>query len=124
METCSLPGVEQQPTGMQCAVLGFVKENSENNDIFQKDIETHFNIRRSTATGILQLMEQSNLITRESVDSDARLKRIVLTEYGIQMNKKATDRIFKVEHQLKKNLTQEEVETLFELLDKILENTR
>ena len=35
---------------------------------------------RSTVTGVVKLMERKGLIRRESVSSDARLKKLVLTE--------------------------------------------
>ena len=47
-------------------------------DVYQKDIENAFSIARSTVTSILKLMEKKNYITRESVESDARLKKLVL----------------------------------------------
>ena len=52
-------------------------------DIFQKDIERYFSIGRSTVTNIIQLMEKKGFIGRESVEHDARLKKVVLTEKGI-----------------------------------------
>ena len=48
-------------------------------EVYQKDIEEEFRIRKSTATGILQLMEKNGFISRESSKKDARLKRIVPT---------------------------------------------
>ena len=48
--------------------------------IIRKDIEEEFQIRKSTVTGILQLMEKNGFIYRESVEKDARLKRIVPTK--------------------------------------------
>lgn len=50
---------------------------------FQRDIEKAFHIRRSTATGILQRMEENNLIERVSVREDARLKQIRVTKTGL-----------------------------------------
>ena len=52
-------------------------------DIFQKDIEQHFSIGRSTVTNIIQLMEKKGFVLRESVEHDARLKKVVLTEKGV-----------------------------------------
>ncbi len=52
-------------TGMQGWIIGYVYRHSDHNDVFQRDLEKEFNIRRSTATGILQLMEKNGLINRE-----------------------------------------------------------
>ena len=58
--------------------------NNRDRDIFQKDIESEFGIARSTVTGLLKQMEQQNMICRCSVDSDARLKKVMLTEETVQ----------------------------------------
>lgn len=64
-------------TGVQSRVLHFVCEHSRTGPVYQKDIENEFHyIRRSTATGILKLMEKNGMIGKESVPEDARLKRL------------------------------------------------
>ncbi|WP_412989818.1 MarR family winged helix-turn-helix transcriptional regulator [Pediococcus siamensis] len=45
----------------------------------QRDIEQEFMIRRSSATTLLQRMEQNDLITRTVAATDARQKQIQLT---------------------------------------------
>ena len=45
-------------TGVRLAVIGFIGENSIKKDIFQKDIENEFEIRRSTATCLLKQLEK------------------------------------------------------------------
>ncbi len=96
--------------------------NHINEDIFQKDFESEFSIRRSTASNILKTMEQNGFIKRISVESDARLKKIVLTEKAIDIHKAVLKNIAKREDRLKKDLTQEEIETFLKLSDKIIKN--
>ena len=48
-------------------------------DVFQKDLESAFKIRRSTVSKTVELMEQKQLLVRESVNGDARKKRLRLT---------------------------------------------
>ncbi len=108
-------------TGMHGYILCYLKAQGETH-IFQKDVEKKFSMRRSTATAILQLMEKNGLITRESVEYDARLKRIVLTEKAEQLVS-----LFDVERQkneeiLKKGLSKCEIDTLITLLGKIENN--
>ena len=50
---------------MQSWIIRFLYEHSEE-DIYQRDIEAEFSIARSTATGILKLMEKED-ISAESV---------------------------------------------------------
>ena len=62
-------------------------------DRFQKDVETQFRFRRSTATGILQLMEQHGLLRREPVPQDGRLKRLVLTDKALALDARIRERL-------------------------------
>ena len=72
-------------TGTHGRALGYFANNRDR-DIFQKDFEQEFNIRRSTASAILSLMEKNDLIKRESVPYDARLKKITLTEKALEIH--------------------------------------
>lgn len=67
-------------TVMQKHVLKHVLLETLHRDVYQKDIEEEFQIRKPTVTGILKLMEKNGFIHRESVERDARLKRIVPTK--------------------------------------------
>ena len=50
-------------TTMQKHVLKFILLETLHREIYQKDVEEEFQIRKSTATGILQLMERTALFT-------------------------------------------------------------
>lgn len=67
-------------TGTQVQIIDFLTSRPVSEDVFQKDIEAEFNIRRSTATNILKIMEKKELIKRESVQSDSRLKKIIILD--------------------------------------------
>ena len=51
-------------TNMQRLVLHYILFQSLQRDIYQKDVEKEFQIRRSTATGTLQILEKNGFITR------------------------------------------------------------
>jgi DNA-binding MarR family transcriptional regulator len=108
-------------TGMHGWFIGYLYNHSDR-DIFQRDIEEEFSIRRSTATGILQLMEKNGLITREPVKQDARLKKLVLTPKAIAVHEEITGEIEKIESDLIKGLTEEEIETFLSLINKMKKN--
>jgi len=112
---------EENLTSMQGWIIKYIFKN-ENKDIFQKDIENEFSIRRSTATVILQLMEKNNLITRESVTYDARLKKITLTEKAIEFHNTIKKDILKFEEQLIKDISEEELEVFFKVIEKMKKN--
>lgn len=102
-------------------IIGYLSERLDE-DVYQKDIENRFGIRRSTVTKLLQLMESNGLITRTAVLSDARLKKITLTEKAISMHEHFREEIDCFEAALSSGLTEEEVETFFRITDKIYNN--
>ena len=60
-----LPETESGLTNMQRLILHYILFQSLERDIYQKDIEREFKIRRSSATGILQLLEKHGFIRRK-----------------------------------------------------------
>lgn len=106
-------------TDVQSRVIGFIYNNSKERDIFQRDIETELDIRRSSVTSVLQLMEKKEYIKRVSVSEDARLKKLVLTEKGEEVQKQVNDFILNFEKSLREELTKEEMKTLIKLIDKL-----
>ena len=67
-------------------IISYLAENTDK-DIFQRDIEDKFSLRRSTVSTMLTLMEKKGYIERQSVDYDARLKKIVLTPKAAEINR-------------------------------------
>ena len=113
-------GIEKL-TGMQGRVIGYLCHN-EDREIFQRDIEDEFSIRRSTATAMLQTMEKHGLVKRVCVDHDARLKRILPTDIAMERHKIFEAEINKVEKQLLDGIAANEADTLMAILDKIKTN--
>jgi len=66
-------------TGLQMSIIDYVSHMENSQNIFQRDVEKEFNIRRASATSALKLMEKNDLIVRVPMANDARLKRIILT---------------------------------------------
>jgi DNA-binding MarR family transcriptional regulator len=106
-------------TGMQGWIIAYLYENTKHQDIFQRDLEKEFRIRRSTATGILQLLEKKQYIMRIPVDHDARLKKLVLTDKARESHERIDSQIEEFDNRLESGLSKEEVEILFEILGKI-----
>jgi len=109
-------------TGMQAWIIGYLYRQRETRESFQHDLEIEFNIRRSTATGLLQRMERDGLLQREAIASDARRKKITLTPKGIAIHESVMRVLDQVEQRITHGLTHEETETLFGILDKIQKN--
>lgn len=109
-------------SGAQSRILHFIYLKGNERDIFQKDIEESFYLGRSTVTQTLQSMEKSGLIMRCSVEHDARLKKLVLTEKGRALNERIDKKINYMEEQLKSNLCKEEIQQFYSLMGKMSEN--
>ena len=98
------------------------RRNCEGVETYQKDIEAEFKISRSTATGLLQNMEKLGYLYREVSEVDSRLKRIVLTEKSIELNKKVLNTFDQIENQLLTGFSAEEKKQLLEYLKRLENN--
>ena len=116
--------IESNPhtTRLHAWVIGFVFHSK--NPVYQKDIETEFQIKRSTASTLLASIEKNGLITRRSVDHDARLKQVILTDKARKMHETFLVTAKKVEENLARGLSDEELRNFFSTLDKISDNAR
>lgn len=109
-------------TGAQGRVLHFILLRSKDGEVFQKDIEEEFNLRRSTASGILQLMEKNGMIRRESVPYDARLKSIKRTEKAMKLQEQVIADIQDLEAALTQNLEQDDLQIFFKVMKQMTKN--
>ena len=73
-------------TGVQSRVIHYILVKCAQGPVYQRDVEGALSMSRSTATGILQLMEKNGLIQRKNVESDARLKSLIPTEKAIRLD--------------------------------------
>lgn len=106
-------------SSMQAKILGYIFHQAPKRDIFQKTIEEEFDIRRSSVTSVLSLMEKNGLIERVSVCEDARLKKIILTDKGIEVHKSVYKEIETVESIIYDSLSKEELELFSEILERL-----
>lgn len=84
---------------IQLYILSFLLRNQDK-EIFQKDIEKEFGIRRSTITTVLQNMEKSDLLIRTGVESDKRVKKLTLTKKALEFEKHFKEQISLTEKKL------------------------
>lgn len=109
-------------TNMQRLVLHYILFESLNRDIYQKDVEKEFHIRRSTATGTLQILEKNGFITREPVKEDARLKKLTPTDKANGVREHILDNIHYIEGLLTKDIPEEKLAVCREVLQQMSEN--
>jgi len=107
-------------TRTQAVIIRYLEVETTKRDIFQKDIEKEFRIRKSSVTSVLQLLEKNEYITRENViREDARLKKLVLTDKARKVNAIIGDGMEKREEKFYQVLTTEEVESFFQAMEKL-----
>ena len=77
---------DMEVTGVQSQIMHYIIRRSESAPVFQRDVEEAFSLSRSTATGILQLLEKNGIIRRNRVENDGRLKSLLPTEKAVRIN--------------------------------------
>jgi DNA-binding MarR family transcriptional regulator len=102
-------------------ILGYLLCHDDR-DVFQKDIESAFSIRRSTVSKILQLMEEKDFIRRESVSYDARLKKLAITQKGREIYQVIKNEILETEKLLRQDISDEELAFFFRIMKKFKTN--
>lgn len=112
---------EDDLTSMQRWTLGFLHER-EGQNIYQRDLEAAFSVSRATASNMLSVMERKGLIERHSVEHDARLKRLELTERARRLFARADQDMKEMEDTLLLGLDEEEILVLNKSLDQMLSN--
>ena len=123
MDESSTKKYADEMTGVHGWVLGYLfKREAEGREVYQRDLEQDFGIRRSTVTKLLQLMERNGLIVRLSVQQDARLKRLALTQRGKELHLSVVRDIEDMERRMKRNISQQELDAFFATMDKIMYN--
>ena len=88
-------------------------------DVYQKEIEDEFGIRKSSVSSFLTILERNGLIERKSVESDARLKKIILTEKGLDLNQRTFHSLVEYEDELLSLFNTQEQDQLIEYLERI-----
>lgn len=122
MDASVINAIDDNLTISQAYVIDFISSEGKNKEIFQKDLEREFDLKRSSVSLMLNNMEKSDLIERVPVTEDARLKKIVLTEKSKKIYEKISIAIDSIENRLSEDITQEEIEVFQIVLEKIRNN--
>lgn len=114
-------GIDQE-TIVNGRILGHLEFTKE--DVYQKDLEKVVGLTKSAISAILSRMEQKGYIERQSVPGDARLKRIVLTEYGHRITHDLKQAMDEADATFVKGLSEEEQLELIRMLRVIHTNMK
>lgn len=123
IENCFNKKKIESMSGNNGCIIGYLSDNRDK-DVFQRDLEKEFGITRSTASKVINLMEQKGLVERKSVAHDARLKKLVLTEKSEAIAHLMSDDTARLESVLTEGFSEEELDTLFGYIDRMKDNLR
>lgn len=112
---------EYRLTSVQGWVIKYLCDH-ESSDVFQRDLEIAFSVRRSTMTSVLQLMEKNGLIKRLPVEYDARLKKLVLTPKAVDIHNYIENSHSALEKQMVKGISEAEQAEFLRIMRKLQAN--
>ena len=110
-------------TNMHGRIISYLHRN-EGRDIYQRDIENTFMISGPSVSEVLKLMQKNGLIERQSVKHDARLKKIVLTDKGRQLDAEVQQSMDAVENEVAAMLSEEEFAAFEKTVEKLIQKLR
>lgn len=119
---------DDELTPMQRHILNYILLETLHRDIYQKNIEEEFQIRKSTVSGILKLIEKNGFIYRESVKEDAKLKRILPTKKAEDMRPSILEHIHETEIRMTEGVSEQDLflckKVLYQMCQNLAEKNR
>lgn len=109
-------------TAIQSRVMFYIMDHCPAGPVFQRDVEQAFSLSRSTATGILQQLEKKDIIRRESVSTDARLKSLVPTERAAELDAQVRACLRQTDEVLTRGLSEGQVQLFKEIAAAMAQN--
>lgn len=103
-------------------IIGYL--HNADKDIYQKDLERVVGLTKSAVSTILTRLQAKGYIERQSVEGDARLKKIVLTPYGEEIRESLIKSLDEVDQNFVKGLTQKEQKELVRMLRVVYRNMK
>lgn len=108
------------PSPIQMRIIHYLMETDK--DVYQKDLEKMFDLRRSTISGILKTMEKHNIIIRVDSDIDARVKKIILSDSSKDFHNKMMRIFMMLDNTLVNGISDDELKIFFSVIDRMKQN--
>ena len=109
-------------TILQKSILHFILFETMQRDLYQKDLEKEFKVRRSPASENLRLLEKKGYLYRECAKEDARLKKIIPTEKAVCLRGQLLKSIERTEERIRQGIPEEDLKVFFRVLKQISAN--
>lgn len=115
---------DTQITSIQGLILHYIIIESEARDIFPKDLEEFLEIKGSSVTSLISNLERNGYLRRESLDSDRRYKKLVLTEQTLAIKDDITSRVNEYMHSMFAGISEDDLQVFEKVILQMTENTR
>ena len=105
---------------MQCRTLTYLHEAE--GEVNQKQLERHLMVKPSTVNGIVDRLEEKEMLRRTTSKTDGRCRILELTDQGMQFYDNFTAVVRQVNTRLERDFTDEEKKLLLSLLMRVARN--
>lgn len=106
----------------QLEIIKLILDSESNNEVlYQKDLENLLNIRKSTISGILETMEKNKIINRVS---NPKGKILRLSLEAEEVKDKVFNHLRMVEDNLIRGIDEKDLDVFYRVIDKMRENLR
>ena len=102
-------------TPIQCRSLTYL--HRQPGPVTQKQLQQHLAVKPSTVNGIVDRMVERGLVERSADASDARRRRVALTQGGMMQLERCRQELLDTERLVEKSLSPGELAQLHSLLD-------
>lgn len=115
---CNQRVKKYQTTGAQLRALMAIYYTEDHTESM-KNLEGIFGVSQQNILGLVQRLEEKQLLTRRVNEEDRRSRKVQLTEEGLKLCEEASKELRVVDDWILKDLSAKERKTLLELLTKI-----
>mgnify|MGYP003376030184 FL=1 len=105
---------------MQCRTLTFLHDAE--GEVNQKALEKHLMVKPSTVNGIVDRLEEKEMLRRTTSKTDGRCRILELTDQGMRFYDNFTGVVRHVNTRLERDFTDEEKKLLLSLLMRVARN--
>ena len=113
--------IKRPPSPLQAKILKYLLAHKEE-VICQKDLESNLSVSKATISEVLLTMEKNKIIQRVSIPSDARAKRIILTNTSLERFQELEKNFNGINEKLIRGLSNEELAHFLNILNKMQKN--
>ena len=110
-------------TMLHMGILGHLYKH-QGTPVFQKDIEEHIEIGKSTLSEVINVMEKNDLLMRVPLKSDGRYRELVMSEKGREIAANFANGATRFNERLCEGISDEDLQICLHILERMTENVK